>query len=299
MKTNPQQAPRRSFSARDVGVGITLGLAAATAMGLWMLRDDPDEEANRSLRSAVNEPSTLTLEQLAQDLATEIEARRTLSERIQHLEARLETFAQASTSGTTGERASSEQDLETEALAEAGAETADSADGDGRGVFDVDALLDLGIDPRDVDRLHELWARHALDRAAINDRAMREGWFMKPRHGAELAATEKEFREELGDDEDYDQYLFAVGQPNRLIAREVLDGSAASEAGLRRGDTILRYDGERVFTTADLLRATSQGEPGSSVRVTILRDEGTRTVSLRRGPIGVILTQRSAPPPTR
>ena len=102
-------------------------------------------------------------------------------------------------------------------------------------------------------------------------------------------------RKEL-QDEDYDRYLYALGKPNRLEAGEVLANSAGSEAGLRRGDIILRYDDVRMFAPGELLMASSSGEFGRSVALEILRDGRRRTLYVRRGPLGALVEHNRATP---
>jgi S1-C subfamily serine protease len=110
-----------------------------------------------------------------------------------------------------------------------------------------------------------------------------------------MAQSERELREDFTD-LDYDRYLYARGQPNRLVAGEVLRGSAASEAGLRRGDVILSYGDVRVFNPGEILRASAQGDLGKSVSMEILRNGQRRTVYVRQGPLGVILEHSQGEP---
>ena len=142
-------------------------------------------------------------------------------------------------------------------------------------------------------------ARHEaaieLDRQTIADSALREGWFFTDRHGHELARTDRELREDLPD-ADYDQYLYALGKPNRVVAGEVLPGSAASAAGLRRGDIILNYGDARVFKPGEVILASSQGDFGGSVRLIYLRDGQKRTANVELGPFGAILEHSKGEP---
>jgi hypothetical protein len=89
-----------------------------------------------------------------------------------------------------------------------------------------------------IARLHDRWIRNQMEIVELSDRALREGWFLQPRHKAELTRLERELRQNLGDEE-YDRLLYALGKPNRLRAEEVFRGSSASDAGLRRGEIIL------------------------------------------------------------
>ena len=62
--------------------------------------------------------------------------------------------------------------------------------------------------------------------------------------------------------------------------------SPAERAGLQPGDQIVGYDGDRVFSTSDLMQRTMS--PGSGdVVVDVVRDGVQMQVVLPRGPIGV------------
>jgi len=93
-------------------------------------------------------------------------------------------------------------------------------------------------------------------------------------------------RAEIGDAE-YEQYLEANNRPTSVGIGSVLESSPAQRAGLEPGDEIVRYGGERVFSTQDLNQQTMTGEAGESVVVDIMRDGVLTQVVLPRGPLGV------------
>jgi len=93
-------------------------------------------------------------------------------------------------------------------------------------------------------------------------------------------------REEIGDRE-YEQYLQAYGRPTTVDVSSVLQSSAGQTAGLRTGDEIVSYGGQRVFNIVDLNQQTMQGEPGQSVVVEIVRDGIPMQLVMPRGPIGI------------
>lgn len=235
--------------------------------------------------------SVTRLEQLAGALETEVKARTELAARIRELEAEISRLSRTHQEATENSRALGDSRSESEDL-NAPPDLDMSAVASG---FDEESLLSRGVHPSDVARLRDLWESHELERAEIADRALREGWFLKDRHRIELAQLDRELREKIPDEE-YDRYLYALGRPNRLKAGEILHGSTASDAGLQRGDFILRYDGIRVFSPGELLLASSQGDPGQSVRVEILRDRETRIVHVRRGPLGVMIEHSRGEP---
>ena len=59
---------------------------------------------------------------------------------------------------------------------------------------------------------------------------------------------------------------------NGVVITEVIEGSAAAKAGLRRGDTILKINKTYIFTLSGLLAALSPYNPKETVKVTYLRD---------------------------
>jgi membrane-associated protease RseP (regulator of RpoE activity) len=145
-----------------------------------------------------------------------------------------------------------------------------------------------------------LWrqGRHELDRLELRDVATREGWFGSDRYRDELALIDEEavdLRAEIGEDV-YDRYLFAAGEDNRVEIESIIPGSAAQEAGLRPGDLVESYGGNRVFTFGDLRDATSQGDRGELVVVRVRRDGGRVDAWLPRGPLGVRLDRARLDP---
>jgi hypothetical protein len=93
-------------------------------------------------------------------------------------------------------------------------------------------------------------------------------------------------RAEMGD-ADYERYLEASDRPTSISVSSVIESSPAQTAGLRPGDEIVRYDGERVFSMTDLTRQTMEGEAGESVIIEVTRDGTLMQVVLPRGPVGI------------
>ena len=81
--------------------------------------------------------------------------------------------------------------------------------------------------------------------------------------------------------------LFATDQPNRVRVNSVIGGSAAELAGIRDGDMVLSYAGERVFKPVDLRRATQSGVRGERVRIVVDRSGERLYLTVPRGPLGV------------
>lgn len=100
------------------------------------------------------------------------------------------------------------------------------------------------------------------------------------------SSTTSALREELGDT-DYERYLTANGRPTNVGIGSVIGSSPAQMAGLRPGDDIVSYDGQRVFTMTDINMASLDGIAGENVVVDILRDGIPMQVVLPRGPLGI------------
>jgi hypothetical protein len=167
--------------------------------------------------------------------------------------------------------------------------------GEPGGGFDDGALLDAGVRRSDAERLREVWERAAFDEMAVKDAAWREGWYHEKRLKKELNAIWSDMRREAGD-EGFDALLYATGQLNRVLVTSVIARSSAAYAGFEKGDQILRYAGKRIFTPRELEREAASGVPGSTVAVEVLREGRAQTLSVRRGPLGVVTNIIRAPP---
>jgi len=56
-------------------------------------------------------------------------------------------------------------------------------------------------------------------------------------------------------------------------------GSPAEKAGLKQGDVVLEYNGQRVEGTQQFVRLVRETPPGRTVRLTVFRDGATQTVT--------------------
>jgi C-terminal processing protease CtpA/Prc len=140
----------------------------------------------------------------------------------------------------------------------------------------------------DAQKLRQRWERLELDRLELSDRAMREGWFMTPRHVEEYRGLDAAFKADLGED-GYDAYLYATGQDNRVLVRDVLAGSAASAADIQPGDEIVSYNGTKIYTKTELLPQTAAGARGDLVTIDLIRRGEALSLRVQRGPLGVVL----------
>jgi len=93
-------------------------------------------------------------------------------------------------------------------------------------------------------------------------------------------------RTELGD-QNYERYLEANGWPTSAHIGGVIGGSPGELAGLRFGDKITSYAGERVFNLNDINNLTIQGTRGESVLIELEREGESVQLTIPRGPIGI------------
>lgn len=69
-------------------------------------------------------------------------------------------------------------------------------------------------------------------------------------------------------------YVLGVPFPGGLQVGAVFDGSPAKEAGMLPGDIIVMVDGRKVFDTPALMEGMARAEPGTPVRLSVLRAGG-------------------------
>jgi membrane-associated protease RseP (regulator of RpoE activity) len=167
----------------------------------------------------------------------------------------------------------------------------------GAGWFDARRLEGSGLPERDADEMKRHYEEIELRRLELQNQAQREGW-PRGRLLAELGALDDQFqsvRQDYGDDA-YDWYLYAAGRSNRVVVDGVLGGSAAAEAGLRPGDEIVSYDGDRIFKPGALIQGTLDGRLNESVDLVVQRGGETQHVTVPRGPLGIRLGKRTEAP---
>jgi hypothetical protein len=255
--------------------------AAGLAFGLgWQLGQPAGPTAGTA---PVELPAQLAA--LNDALTAERASRESLAEELAALRAQLDELTAQLLARAAAPAAETAASTAPAAAATPGAEAANPPRAP---LFDAEALVAGCMHRSEVERLRTRWERYELDKLELNNRARREDYFMKPRHGEAHTALDAAFRSELGDD-GYDAYLRATGKPNRVAVREVLPAGAGGLAGLEVGDELVEYAGLRVFSTADLQLLTASGRLGETVSLDVLR--GGQLLSLRavRGPLGIVL----------
>ena len=158
-------------------------------------------------------------------------------------------------------------------------------------LYNLDNLIKGGIDPSLAEDIVRRKNSIELKRLALYDRATRDNYLNTQRYFDELAEINKHdvtLREELGD-ERYDEYLYTSKQNNRIRISSVMLGSAAEQAGIQKGDVVLSYNNNRMFTWQELKDATSEGQLGEYVTISIYRNGEVYSFSVPRGPLGTQL----------
>ncbi|MGL6162174.1 PDZ domain-containing protein [Microbulbifer sp.] len=85
------------------------------------------------------------------------------------------------------------------------------------------------------------------------------------------------------------QLLELVDELRRGLERHPADLSPAATAGLRPGDKIISYNGERVFHMGELHNQVYRVEPGKTVAVEVQRtgSSSRETIYVPSGPLGI------------
>jgi len=272
-----------------VGIGIVIGLLINTPTKNTETSELSQPLETEKTKALLTPPSSSNeqIQNINQLLASEIEAREELQNKLAMLQAQFDSFL--SSNGTdTPERQQRVISTKQSSLAV----TQD------RAWFNETALLEAGMDEAEARQLREMYEQNEMDRLYLRDKAIREGWLGKPQYRKEMATLNTQIdalREDLGE-EKYDAYLFATGKSNRVVVNSALSSSPAAKAGLGTGDVILKYNNERVYTAGELREMTTQGEAGSLVSVEVIRDGKLITVYVPVGPLGIRMNSRSVAP---
>ena len=160
-----------------------------------------------------------------------------------------------------------------------------------RRLYNLDNLIRGGIDPLMAEDIIRRKNSIDLKRLELQDRAKRENYIDTERYYEELEEINRldiSLREELGDAR-YDEYLYDSKQNNRVLIASVMIGSVAEKAGILKGDVVLSYDNQQMYTWDELKDATASGKLGEYVSISIYRDGEIFSFSVPRGPLGVQL----------
>jgi outer membrane murein-binding lipoprotein Lpp len=290
-----------------VGIGVVAGVFVGSRGGSTDLRVAQEingEAASASVRRGLGtrvvqaggdghtEQLQRRLDRLAAQVATDAAQRQRLQERIEALAAEVAALRSSAPGMAPASSAP-------HALSGATPRAGDAVPGQvaepgtAGGVSTLErALVAAGVDPAAAADIKRRQDALTLEEIYLRDQATREQWLDSPRFADEMAKIQKQrtsMRDELGDDA-YDQYLAALGQPNRVRIEDVLHDSAAAQAGLQVGDVVLRYGDTRIFAVDGLVASTHGGPLGEPVQLQIMRNGQLLQIGVPRGPLGVSIT---------
>jgi serine protease Do len=76
---------------------------------------------------------------------------------------------------------------------------------------------------------------------------------------------------------------FGAKEGEGVLVADVMPGSPAEAGGLKSGDVIVEFEGQKMLEIPDLQRIVADTEPGKTARLTVLRDGKPETVSVKIG----------------
>ena len=74
-----------------------------------------------------------------------------------------------------------------------------------------------------------------------------------------------------------------LGKPSGALVGQLEAGSPADQAGIKVGDIITRFDGEKINMSGDLPHVVGQTRPGAEVPVTLMREGNEKRLKVRVG----------------
>jgi S1-C subfamily serine protease len=148
--------------------------------------------------------------------------------------------------------------------------------------YRVQQLVSAGFAQEEAARIVQIESEEALRQLQAQYDSRRQ----QAESNANNASNANALRAELGD-QNYERYLEANGWPTSARIGAVIGGSPGQNAGLRSGDNITSYAGERVFNLRDVNNLTIQGSIGESVLIEVERNGESVQLTIPRGPIGI------------
>lgn len=262
-----------------VGIGVVIGVVSVSRLetGESSVNGSPQPATGALIERLEQGESneldsqqvTEVLDSLIQILDKEIGERRALEEQLDEVRAAVTEMQQQLDARIDDDALRERQEQNTESL--------------------EDRLVAAGFSLQQIETIRRRDAEVGMRWAELEDRARREGWLDTPRYFEEvnkLTTGIDSNRNNLSDDE-YDRYLHASGQDNRVVVGEVFGTSAADLAGIQAGDVIRSYGSERVFSLEQLNNLRSTGEVGSPVIVEVVRDGELIQLTIPLGPMGI------------
>ena len=269
---------------------VVAGVAAGLAIGFWVAPDAaptfPATESSNGSTPVPRSPAAndaaaaARLAALENAFETEVDQRVALEQRVAELAAQLEALGQRPATGAPATLAGGAPGPA--AIAER-RERIRRSGGSGNEEAErrfAEQLVANGFAPDRAEWLIRRTEQLRMETLQAQYDARRDG---RP---VEMDANDQTLRAELGED-DYERYLRAYGRQTTIPVADVLASSPAERSGLKPGDEIVAYAGQRVFDLRELNNLTFQGTPGESVVVEVRRDGQNVQVVMPRGPLGI------------
>lgn len=143
-------------------------------------------------------------------------------------------------------------------------------------------LVSAGFAQEEAARIVQIEAEESLRQLQAQYNARRD----RAALDENIFSNTNPIRAELGD-QNYERYLEANGLPTAARIGSVIGGSPGQSAGLKAGDNIVSYAGERVFNLNEINNLTIRGNIGESVLIEVERDNESLQLTIPRGPIGI------------
>jgi hypothetical protein len=263
---------------------VVLGAAAGFAVALWRQPDAPSQRGDSLVAAGRAEGSAdaARLAALERAMAAEAEERAELEARVLELAAELDTL-RGTESRDPGDSRRAATDVPDGAAAPQAPGQRPREGPRGGGPPQVERLIAAGFSPDRAEWIDRRTQELRMQALQAQYDAQREG---RPLEPGTVLAGERTLRAELGES-DYERYLQAVGRPTSVGVQGLLASSPAERAGLKSGDQIVSYAGQRVFDLRELNALTLEGKAGESVIVEVRRDGQTLQLVMPRGPIGI------------
>ena len=268
-------------------IAIIFSLAAGFAAGAWTAKATPPASQGASAPAGGHFDSAAPLEEriaaLEAAIAGERDARLVLEEQLHGLYAEIERFDSPEMTELLRNLAENGEARERARVEQAGRRERGAAMRNFQGLR-AQRLVAGGFTEERAEQILDLEDEARMEMLQAEYAARRNGETLDPWEWA--AEYQAGLRGRLGDAE-YEKYLAAQGGQTSVTVREVIGSSPANRAGLRPGDRILSYDGERVFGMNDLKSMAFSGDPGEDVIVDIERNGQRMQLVLPRGPLGI------------
>jgi serine protease Do len=76
---------------------------------------------------------------------------------------------------------------------------------------------------------------------------------------------------------------FSLEEPKGALVAEVMEDTPAARSGFERGDVIIEFDGKDIDTPSELQRIVAGTEPDKRVKVKVIRDGKSKTLTVKVG----------------